>query len=525
MSAVEQKPVVLYCYDEPEYRYSFQQMFEQDFSIIFANTDSEAERVLRERNDLDCLFFECKDGQAVNNAILFLGSSQGVNSYPIFLLAHHLDIDDISQWVKNPSIVKCYHQPYDRNVICSDVYAVKMSLRQLSQTTPPPDHRAANGVLLVDDEVMATKYLVQQLAHINKTNPIYTAGNAEEAIAVLNELSDKIAVVISDQRMPGMKGDTLLNELRKNYPQITRVLTSAYQEVDVALGAVNQGQIFRYLKKPWDLQEVNELIHQACEFHQKTSVDQQQLQRHVEKEAGEYLTLRRRQLKSVMMQMLGSVVNESFVDDYSEFLQSLTTSRVSRAAVRASKETNIENQLIDTLKQQLTSLEHKLSAIKALSRDSQSKLILQVIEKLKNKSDEASGFNHVSDDTSDDNACGDIENVADDIVQAIDVLLLSSHLDRSVFKKSNTSSEQRLENKPGSELRCHKHLLSPLTNVSQVFIKNQLALLFLFSVSRLINSLFVLSSVSHGIRITFKVSRDECGADDVSGEEDFSGGK
>ena len=72
---------------------------------------------------------------------------------------------------------------------------------------------------------------------------------------------------MTDQRMPGMKGLQLINEMRQSYPHITRILTSAYGELDVALGAVNEGRIFRYQKKPWHAASLLPVLEDAIAQH------------------------------------------------------------------------------------------------------------------------------------------------------------------------------------------------------------------------------------------------------------------
>lgn len=105
------------------------------------------------------------------------------------------------------------------------------------------------AILLVDDERQTLKYFERAFA---KDFKVMIAPSADEAEAIVDANPGKIGVVISDQRMPGRSGVSLLNAVRRKHPAIVRMLTTAYSELDDAIEAVNRGEIFRYIVKPWD---------------------------------------------------------------------------------------------------------------------------------------------------------------------------------------------------------------------------------------------------------------------------------
>lgn len=118
-------------------------------------------------------------------------------------------------------------------------------------------------ILFVDDEAMALKYferLVSQIA------PVITAGSVEEGKAVLRERGAEIAVLVSDQRMPGERGNELLRHAREYHPHIVRMLTTAYSELGEAIEAINSGEIYRYINKPWDLESLRSDLKHALEL-------------------------------------------------------------------------------------------------------------------------------------------------------------------------------------------------------------------------------------------------------------------
>ena len=82
-----------------------------------------------------------------------------------------------------------------------------------------------------------------------------SAASGDEALATVRELKargDSLAMVISDQRMPGMQGTELLAESREIYPLARRVLLTAYSDIDAAIKAINEAHLDHYLSKPWN---------------------------------------------------------------------------------------------------------------------------------------------------------------------------------------------------------------------------------------------------------------------------------
>ena len=118
-------------------------------------------------------------------------------------------------------------------------------------------------ILYVDDEAMALKYferLVSPLA------PVLTAGSVEEGRAVLLAHGADVAVLVCDQRMPGERGNELLRHAREYYPGIVRMLTTAYSELGDAIEAINTGEIYRYINKPWELESLRADLKNALEL-------------------------------------------------------------------------------------------------------------------------------------------------------------------------------------------------------------------------------------------------------------------
>lgn len=121
------------------------------------------------------------------------------------------------------------------------------------------------AVLFVDDEEKARKYFRMAFARDFR---VLTAESVNEALAILEREGDDIAVVITDQRMPGQQGVDLLRRVRSDWPGVVRMLTTAYSDLDDAIAAVNRGEILRYITKPWDLEQLRAELHHGLEFYQ-----------------------------------------------------------------------------------------------------------------------------------------------------------------------------------------------------------------------------------------------------------------
>ncbi len=102
-------------------------------------------------------------------------------------------------------------------------------------------------VLYVDDEEIN---LINFRETLCDEFEIFTAASGPEALALL-EREGEMALVVSDQRMPGMSGIELLVKVRDAYPNTIRMIISAYTEVHELIEAINQAEVYRYFVKPW----------------------------------------------------------------------------------------------------------------------------------------------------------------------------------------------------------------------------------------------------------------------------------
>lgn len=119
------------------------------------------------------------------------------------------------------------------------------------------------NLLVVDDEVEITKSIHRQFR--SKYN-VFSALSAEEAYSTL--LKEHIHVVISDQRMPVITGVEFFTRIKQDYPDAVRIILTGYSDIEAVIGAINEGQIFRYITKPWNPIELDSIIKEAFDKYE-----------------------------------------------------------------------------------------------------------------------------------------------------------------------------------------------------------------------------------------------------------------
>ena len=115
-------------------------------------------------------------------------------------------------------------------------------------------------ILYLDDEV---NNLVGFKAHFRFDYQIFLASNINEALKVLEEHPD-LRIIFTDQRMPDKLGTDFLDEIRVIYPLPVRILLTAYTEdLNTAIDAINKGNVYRYIRKPWSVETIGAVIADA----------------------------------------------------------------------------------------------------------------------------------------------------------------------------------------------------------------------------------------------------------------------
>ncbi len=119
-------------------------------------------------------------------------------------------------------------------------------------------------LLYVDDEkVNLTNFAIALRSRYH----IFTAISGAEALKVFED-NDDIAIVVADQRMPGMTGVELLEHIKERNEVVIRIILTAYTEASDIIDAINKGHIYQYIVKPWDETELLHILEKASEKYQ-----------------------------------------------------------------------------------------------------------------------------------------------------------------------------------------------------------------------------------------------------------------
>ncbi|MFP6639185.1 MAG: HD domain-containing phosphohydrolase, partial [Myxococcota bacterium] len=124
-------------------------------------------------------------------------------------------------------------------------------------------------VLFVDDETSILKALERLLR--DEPFEILTASRPSEALHLLDRQS--IQLVVSDQTMPEMSGADLLARIRERHPDTIRMMLTGHTEMEIAVEAINRGEIFRLITKPWQEEDLRASLRQAFDhFEMKQEI-------------------------------------------------------------------------------------------------------------------------------------------------------------------------------------------------------------------------------------------------------------
>ena len=117
-------------------------------------------------------------------------------------------------------------------------------------------------LLIVDDEQKIINALKRILR--KESFECFFAMNGKEALSIIE--NNEIHVILSDLDMPGMDGIALLKKVKKRYPDIIRLILSGRSDSQTVLNAVNDGNILRYITKPWNAKEIISILKQAFDL-------------------------------------------------------------------------------------------------------------------------------------------------------------------------------------------------------------------------------------------------------------------
>ncbi|MCX8042997.1 MAG: response regulator [Desulfobacterota bacterium] len=117
------------------------------------------------------------------------------------------------------------------------------------------------AILLVDDEEHILSSLKRLLCA--EDYAVLTATSGEQGLRLLE--NNPVGLIISDQRMPGMNGTEFLARARQCCPDAVRIMLTAYSDMEATIGAINRGEIYRFITKPWQDEELKMIVRDALE--------------------------------------------------------------------------------------------------------------------------------------------------------------------------------------------------------------------------------------------------------------------
>lgn len=127
-------------------------------------------------------------------------------------------------------------------------------------------------VVCVDDEAIITESLKRELRRELPRLGVEAALSGEEALQLLEDIAaegGEPAVLVTDEKMPGMRGHELLREARLRYPRMYGILLTGYSDIEAIALAVNQAGLFRYIHKPWERRDLAMAVARAVELYER----------------------------------------------------------------------------------------------------------------------------------------------------------------------------------------------------------------------------------------------------------------
>lgn len=147
-----------------------------------------------------------------------------------------------------------------REEMRANVDALRRAIRAPSPAAKAAAGRRLPAVLFVDDEERVLNALA---ALFDGVYDVTTAASGAAALELLK--ARRFLVMVSDQRMPGMTGVDLLREARALAPSTVRLLLTGYSDLNAIIGSVNESEVFRFISKPWDRDDLRATLAEAVD--------------------------------------------------------------------------------------------------------------------------------------------------------------------------------------------------------------------------------------------------------------------
>ncbi len=193
-------------------------------------------------------------------------------------------------------------------------------------------------ILCVDDEIDNVEALERLF---RKKYTVLKATSGKQALEVLDKHPGPLSLIITDQRMPEMTGVEFLEKTLESHPETIRILLTGYTDLESVISAVNKGQIFRYITKPWDPVDLSNTVDHAIDRYalgQELKAKNSELAKALEElksldvAKSNFMILINHELKTPLTSILSfsALLSESKLPDEDK----LMVNRISRSAER-----------------------------------------------------------------------------------------------------------------------------------------------------------------------------------------------
>lgn len=123
-------------------------------------------------------------------------------------------------------------------------------------------NKAIIRILYIDDEV---NNLVAFKGNFRREFTVFVADSAARGREILN--TEEVHIIISDQRMPDMTGVEFFESILADHPDAIRILLTGFSDIEAVVGAINRGQVYKYINKPWEADDLRITITNAFEVY------------------------------------------------------------------------------------------------------------------------------------------------------------------------------------------------------------------------------------------------------------------
>jgi len=208
-------------------------------------------------------------------------------------------------------------------------------------------------ILYVDDE---PDNLIAFKAVFRREYRLLICESGKEALEILER--EDVDLIISDQRMPGMTGSELLEQVRLKYPDVVRMILTGYADMGSIIDAINKGKIYHYISKPWDVDDLRVILRNALEAYalkqKNQSLESEKAQLELK------LALQQKEQLENQYEVLKSQINPHFLFNSLNILSSLISTAPEKAIEFSNQFSSVYRRLLELRDKTLVSLKEEL---------------------------------------------------------------------------------------------------------------------------------------------------------------------